>query len=172
MGAGGLPPSALADAARGRFDLHLHAGDIAYDMPVDHGATGDAWSQQLESIAASIPFQAWPGNHETDDNHCDFLSYRARFFNQNLTGEASRVRSGSSRYYSFEVPGLLHVAGIDTDAYAEPDTDTDGNGASGQSFFVREQVTSADLPLDLPYDLAEPLALLQPPCILCLPQWE
>ena len=91
----------------------------------------------------SIPFQAWPGNHETDDNHCDFLNYRARFYNQNLTADtatnARGVRSRNSRYYSFEIPGLLHVAGIDTDAYAEPDVDTDGNGASGQSFFVAEQ---------------------------------
>ena len=48
--------------------------------------------------------------------HCDFLNYRARFFNQNLTADtatnARGVRSGNSRYYSFEIPGLLHVAGI------------------------------------------------------------
>ena len=31
------------------------------------------------------------------------------------------------------------MAGVDTDAYAEPDVDTDGNGNSGQSFFVKEQ---------------------------------
>lgn len=143
VGASGLPPSAVKDAMNGRFDMHLHAGDIAYDMPVDHGATGDLFSNQLSNISRSIPFQTWPGNHETDDNHCDFLNYRARFFNQNLTADvatnARGVRSGNSRYYSFEVPGLLHVAGIDTDAYAEPDVDTDGNGNSGQSFFVAEQ---------------------------------
>ena len=143
VGAGGIPPSAIADAAKGRFDMHLHVGDIAYDMPVDHGATGDAWSNELANISRAIPFQAWPGNHETDDNHCDFLNYRARFYNQNLTADtatnARGVRSRNSRYYSFEIPGLLHVAGIDTDAYAEPDVDTDGNGASGQSFFVAEQ---------------------------------
>jgi hypothetical protein len=95
------------------------------------------------AVCLSSPVQAWPGNHETDDNHCDFLNYRARFFNQNLTADtatnARGVRSSNSRYYSFEIPGLLHVAGIDTDAYAEPDYDTDGNGNSGQSFFVAEQ---------------------------------
>jgi hypothetical protein len=80
VGAGGIPPSAIVDAAKGRFHMHLHAGDIAYDMPVDHGATGDAWSNELQNISRTIPFQAWPGNHETDDNHCDFLNYRARFF--------------------------------------------------------------------------------------------
>ena len=143
VGAGEIPPSAIADATRGRFDMHLHVGDIAYDMPINHGATGDEWSNQLANISRSIPFQAWPGNHETDDNHCDFLNYRARFYNQNLTADtatnARGIRSGNSRYYSFEIPGLLHVAGIDTDAYAEPDVDSDGNGASGQSFFVAEQ---------------------------------
>ena len=143
VGLGGIPSSAIADAATGRFDMHLHVGDIAYDMPVNHGATGDGWSNEESNISRSIPFQAWPGNHETDDNHCDFLNYRARFYNQNLTADtatnARGVRSSNSRYYSFEIPGLLHVAGIDTDAYAEPDVDTDGNGASGQSFFVAEQ---------------------------------
>ena len=139
VGAGGLPPSAVGDAKRGRFDMHLHVGDMAYDFPLDHGAVGDTWAREQSEIASRIPFQAWPGNHETDDNHCDFLNYRARFYNQNLTADASRVPSANSRYYSFEVPGLLHVVGIDTDAYAEPDTDTDGNGNSGQSFFVREQ---------------------------------
>ena len=139
VGAGGLPPSAVDDAKRGRFDMHLHVGDMAYDFPLDHGAVGDTWAREQSEIASRIPFQAWPGNHETDDNHCDFLNYRARFYNQNLTADASRVPSANSRYYSFEVPGLLHVVGIDTDAYAEPDTDTDGNGNSGQSFFVREQ---------------------------------
>ena len=139
VGAGNIPASAIADAGRGRFDMHLHAGDIAYDMPVNHGATGDAWSNELSNISRSIPFLTWPGNHETDDNHCDYLNFRARFFNQNLTADASRVPSRNSRYFSFEVPGLLHVAGIDTDAYAEPDVDTDGNGYSGQSFFVKEQ---------------------------------
>lgn len=47
--------------------------------------------------------------------------------------------SGQSRYYSFEIPGLLHVAAIDTDAYALPDVNSPGNGHSGQSFFVGEQ---------------------------------
>ena len=32
---------------QGRFDMHLHAGDIAYDMPLDHGATGDLFSNQV-----------------------------------------------------------------------------------------------------------------------------
>ena len=98
VGASGLPPSAVKDAMQGRFDMHLHAGDIAYDMPVNHGATGDLFSNQLSNISRSIPFQAWPGNHETDDNHCDFLNYRARFFNQNLTADtATNARGPATR---------------------------------------------------------------------------
>jgi len=41
--------------------------------------------------------------------------------------------SSQSRYYSFEIPGLLHVAAIDTDAYALPDYTTQGNGESSFS---------------------------------------
>jgi len=137
VGAGSIPPAAVAEAATGEYDMHLHAGDMAYDMSLNHGKYGDQFFNELSAIASRIPFQAWPGNHETDDHFCDFLSFRARLANQNLTGDASK--SGSSRYYSFDIPGLLHVAGIDTDAYAEPDYDTSGNGNSGQSFFVAEQ---------------------------------
>ena len=42
VGASGLPPSAVTDAMAGRFDMHLHAGDIAYDMPVDRKNTLDS----------------------------------------------------------------------------------------------------------------------------------
>ena len=41
QGVDGIPASAITDAQAGRFDMHMHVGDIAYDMPVNHGATGD-----------------------------------------------------------------------------------------------------------------------------------
>lgn len=112
---------------------------MAYDMTMDYGTVGDQFFRELQPIASRIPFQAVPGNHECDDHFCDFLSYRARLFNQNLTGTGMPHFSGQSRYYSFEIPGLLHVAAIDTDAYALPDYTSSGNGGSGQSFFVGEQ---------------------------------
>eukprot|EP01047_Picozoa_sp_COSAG01_P013604 COSAG01_NODE_645_length_14553_cov_32.925227_1_plen_621_part_00 len=139
VGEGGIPPAAISEAQKGMYDLYLHAGDIAYDLEMDHGSFGDKWANEVQAITSRTLFQAWPGNHETDDNHCDFLHYRARFSNQNLTSSSQSRPSHSSRYYSFDVPGLLHVVGIDTDSYAEPDYDTNGNGASGQSFFIEEQ---------------------------------
>merc|ERR1712159_572108 len=99
--------------------MHLHVGDMAYDMGIDRGSVGDSFFKQLAPISSRIPFHAVAGNHETDDHFCDFLAYRARFYHQNVTGDSSG--SGNSRYYSFEVPGTLHVAAIDTNAYAEPD---------------------------------------------------
>jgi hypothetical protein len=63
VGLGGIPSSAIADAATGRFDMHLHVGDIAYDMPVDHGAVGDGWSNEESNISRSIPFQVSRERH-------------------------------------------------------------------------------------------------------------
>lgn len=37
--AGGIPSAAVAEvgASPPLYDLHLHAGDMAYDMSMDHG---------------------------------------------------------------------------------------------------------------------------------------
>ena len=33
VGAGGIPPSAVADTQQGRYDMHLHVGDMACEWP-------------------------------------------------------------------------------------------------------------------------------------------
>src|SRR6218665_4203645 len=48
----------------GDFDVLLHVGDFAYDLHDDNARVGDEFMRQIESIAAYIPYQVCPGNHE------------------------------------------------------------------------------------------------------------
>lgn len=48
------------------FDVVLHVGDMAYDLPDDSGRTGDEFLSDLEPIASYIPYMTCPGNHERD----------------------------------------------------------------------------------------------------------
>lgn len=106
-----VPPHPTQMVQSGAANLYLHVGDIAYDLESDHGWRGDSYLSQMQSVSAHVPFHAWAGNHETGPT-CDYLAYRARFFNQNFTSD-----SNSSRYYSFDIPGILHVVGIDTNVW-------------------------------------------------------
>lgn len=46
------------------FDLILHVGDFAYDFHDDNGRVGDAFMKLIEPVAAYVPYQTCPGNHE------------------------------------------------------------------------------------------------------------
>ena len=101
VGWGSIPKPAILETQEGMYDMHIHAGDMAYDMTMNHSQYGDAFFNALSPISSKIPFQAAAGNHETDDHFCDFLSYRARLFNQNLTGSGMPHHSGQSRFLIF-----------------------------------------------------------------------
>ena len=42
----------------------LHVGDMAYDLHTDNARVGDEFMNQIEPIAAYVPYQVCPGNHE------------------------------------------------------------------------------------------------------------
>jgi hypothetical protein len=52
------------EAIQGNFDAVLHVGDFAYDMVMDDGRVGDAFMNQIQSIAAYLPYMTAVGNHE------------------------------------------------------------------------------------------------------------
>ena len=52
------------DIITNRYHLVVHLGDFAYDLDDDDGRMGDAFFRQIEPIAASVPYQVCPGNHE------------------------------------------------------------------------------------------------------------
>ncbi|CAG2174604.1 unnamed protein product [Oppiella nova] len=101
-------PRLQEEVQRGLYDTVFHIGDFAYDMDSDNARVGDEFMRQIESIAAYVPYQVCPGNHEYKYN---FSNYDNRF---------SMVNSGSglmnNHYYSFNI-GPAHVISFSTEFY-------------------------------------------------------
>lgn len=57
-------PRLQEETQRGMYDSIIHVGDFAYDMHSDNAAVGDQFMNQIESIAAYLPYMVCPGNHE------------------------------------------------------------------------------------------------------------
>lgn len=64
------------ETQKGHFDAILHVGDFAYDMDTDNARVGDAFMNQVQSVAAYIPYMTAVGNHEQAYN---FSNYKTRF---------------------------------------------------------------------------------------------
>jgi len=94
------------EAHQGRYDAVLHVGDFAYDMNKEAGAVGDAFMEQIQPIAAYLPYMTCPGNHENAD---DFHQYRARF---SMPG----YNATQSLYHSFDI-GPVHFVAVSTEVY-------------------------------------------------------
>ena len=75
-------------------DFLIHCGDFAYDLHGDDGAVGDAFMEDIQPIAAYLPYMTSAGNHESAYN---FSHYTNRF---NMPGEDAK-RTGN-HYYSFD----------------------------------------------------------------------
>ena len=58
-------------------DAVIHSGDFAYDLSTDNARAGDRFLNDIQNIAAEVPYQVAPGNHE---NHYNFSNYRTRFW--------------------------------------------------------------------------------------------
>uniref|UniRef100_A0A1A9WVN1 Purple acid phosphatase n=1 Tax=Glossina brevipalpis TaxID=37001 RepID=A0A1A9WVN1_9MUSC len=55
------------DAEQDMYDAIIHIGDFAYDLDTDNGEVGDAFMQQIQSIAAYVPYMArfnMPGKYD------------------------------------------------------------------------------------------------------------
>merc|ERR1711964_679200 len=49
-------PRIINDVRDGSIDAVLHVGDFAYDFDRDGGRTGDAFMNQIQPIASSVPY--------------------------------------------------------------------------------------------------------------------
>ncbi|XP_005095902.1 acid phosphatase type 7 isoform X2 [Aplysia californica] len=101
-------PRLELDAAKGMYDAVIHVGDFAYDLSKDNGKIGDQFMQEIQSLAASVPYMTCVGNHE---NSYNFSNYRARFNMPNDNGKM---------YYSFNM-GPVHFVSISTEFLYFPD---------------------------------------------------
>ncbi len=57
-------PRLQEETILGLYDAVLHVGDFGYDMVDDQGKVGDAFMNQIQDIAAYLPYMTCVGNHE------------------------------------------------------------------------------------------------------------
>ncbi|VDD91279.1 unnamed protein product, partial [Enterobius vermicularis] len=61
-------------AQRGKIDMVLHIGDMAYNLDTDDGYFGDQFGRQIEPIAAYVPYMTVVGNHESAQNFSHYVN--------------------------------------------------------------------------------------------------
>ncbi|CAF2803058.1 unnamed protein product [Rotaria sp. Silwood2] len=88
------------------YDAILHVGDFAYDMDSDQSRVGDQFMNQIQEIAAYVPYMVCPGNHERIYN---FSNYKSRF-TMPSNGD------GENLWYSYNF-GLAHIISFSTEVY-------------------------------------------------------
>ncbi len=93
------------DVAHNIYDAILHIGDFAYDLDFQNGRNGDLFMNQIQPIAAYVPYMTLPGNHE---NMYNFSHYKNRF---TMPGG-----DGQGQFFSFDV-GPVHMVFISTEFY-------------------------------------------------------
>lgn len=110
----------LQKDSRKPLDMIFHLGDIAYDLHSEGGRLGDRFMRHLEPLAASLPYQVCPGNHEAPLN---FSHYDGRFsmLSQSPHQESSKskqtddpLESINNHYYSFNL-GRAHFIAYSTE---------------------------------------------------------
>ena len=95
----------LVDA--GQLDVVIHSGDISYaDGYMPHF---DDFMNKIQPIAARVPYQVTPGNHEFGYN---FTVYKQRFF---MPGQIDEGGSGDGMYYAWEY-GRMHFAALSSES--------------------------------------------------------
>ena len=106
-------------------DAMLHCGDLGYDLDDSNGRNGDAFLQDIEPIAAYVPYMVSAGNHERAYN---FSHYKARFrmpFGRSraagrATERDSQLANRDNQYYSFDL-GPTHVVAWNSEAFFQPE---------------------------------------------------
>ncbi|XP_068729313.1 acid phosphatase type 7-like [Montipora capricornis] len=92
------------ETQQGHFDAILHVGDFAYNMDTSDARVGDDFMNQIQPVAAYVPYMTCPGNHEQAYN---FSNYRNRF---TMPGNTEGI------FYSWNI-GPAHIISISTEVY-------------------------------------------------------
>ncbi len=117
-GTGSTEQRQLADLmSRDRFDVALHAGDIAYGAP---DGTGDASYATYQSYFFDIykwlgatAFSPVEGNHDSRPSNNNGQAY-LDLFSLPRNGASAAFPDHAERYYSFDY-GPVHVIALDTE---------------------------------------------------------
>lgn len=57
-------PRLIEEVKQEKVDVIMHIGDLGYDLDTNNSYTGDAFMRMIQPIAARVPYQTCPGNHE------------------------------------------------------------------------------------------------------------
>ncbi|KAL7632302.1 UNVERIFIED_CONTAM: hypothetical protein RMT77_017407 [Armadillidium vulgare] len=90
----------------GMYDGIIHVGDFAYNMDDENAKVGDAFMNNIQPIAAYLPYMVCPGNHEQNYN---FSNYKARFSMPNY-------EETESMFFTWNA-GRVHFISLNTEAY-------------------------------------------------------
>jgi hypothetical protein len=105
-------PQLITDVKNGLYDAILHIGDIAYNLNKNSGTVGDMFMNEIQPIAAHVPYQVCPGNHEDKRN---FTHYLNRF--TMIDTHSGHV---NNHFYSFDL-GSAHFIAFSTELYFWPE---------------------------------------------------
>jgi len=101
-----------AEVTDGVFQQVLHVGDFAYNFEDSNGQVGDEFMNQIQPVAASVPYMITAGNHEA---HGNFTEYENRFLGV-TRGLAAASGSPTNLWYSWNSE-FTHFVVIDTEMY-------------------------------------------------------
>lgn len=73
-------------------DVIIHVGDIAYNMDSNQGKTGDIFMNQIQNLAAYVPYMVCLGNHEA--------AFNFSHYSQKFRGQPSNSGISFSKYIS------------------------------------------------------------------------
>jgi len=126
---GGGPSLSLLieETATGKYTGVIHVGDFAYDFNDHGGKRGDRFMENIQPIAAYLPYMTAVGNHEIAFN---FSHYRNRF---SMPGDADNM------WYSWNA-GPIHFIAYSTEVYF-----TNGPIAE-QLAWLKQDLTEANTP--------------------------
>lgn len=77
----------------------------------DNARVGDAFLNQMQPIAAYVPYMTCPGNHEW---HYNFSNYVSKFSMPN--GDGTKFGGDNNLFYSINI-GPIHLISFSTEFY-------------------------------------------------------
>ena len=125
-----ITPYAVADIAQGNFDMIYQLGDFAYNFASKGGLTGRQFMNEIQNMAAYVPFMVNHGNHESAFR----FAHYTEFFRSQPTNDVDTTVvtdmgvAPNNWYFSWNV-GLVHFVTLSSEVYFmgydTPNTESD-----------------------------------------------
>eukprot|EP01061_Rhynchopus_euleeides_P018630 TRINITY_DN307_c0_g1_i8.p1 TRINITY_DN307_c0_g1~~TRINITY_DN307_c0_g1_i8.p1 ORF type:complete len:446 (+),score=187.28 TRINITY_DN307_c0_g1_i8:80-1339(+) len=99
--------------------MFLHVGDFAYNFKDSNGMLGDQFMENIEQVAARVPYMVSHGNHE--DAPEALAHYIERFRSQPVNSEPSKYltingEGPNTMYFSWDY-GMVHYVSFSTELW-------------------------------------------------------